>query len=266
MPLPYFEQPKLSLGPVTVVAFGLLVAIAGWVGLSIVQRRAIVERLDPGKASGLVGWVLLPGFIMAHVFERLVYHPRQWIEDPLSIFWLWQSLSSFGGFLGAVLGAWIFTRRYKTKHETWRYLDLIAYGFVFGWIFGRLGCTLAYDHPGRETTSFLAQYYSDGKARFNLGMIEALYFLPFAAIFFTLGRKRRPAGFYVGLLCVLYAPFRFFLDFARYADVRYFGLTPAQWGSLLVTLVGIGIMCTMWLKPQDAVEGQTLPSIPPGVG
>jgi phosphatidylglycerol---prolipoprotein diacylglyceryl transferase len=233
------------------------------VGAAVIRSRAVVEHLDPEKANRLTTWIWVPGFIVAHVFECVVYQPEMWIKNPLSIFWIWQSLSSFGGFIGAVVGAWIFTRRHKTKPDTWRYLDVVAYAFVFGWIFGRLGCTLAYDHAGRETTFLLAQVYTDGKARFNLGMIEGLYFLPLAAIFFALGRKRRPAGFYVGLLCLLYGPFRFFIDFARYADVRYFGLTPAQWGSVVVTVAGIAIMRTVLLKhPQSSVEAAHLPIIP----
>ena len=242
MPIPYFEQPRLSLGPLTIHAFGALVAAAVIVGSKVVDRRAQTEGLDPDMAKRLVAWILIPGFIVAHVFDRLVYFPHEWIKNPISIFWIWQSLSSFGGFLGVVIGAWMFARRYKTKGDTWRYLDLIAFGFVFGWVFGRLGCTLAFDHPGRETTSFLAQYYSDGKARFNLGMIEAAYFVPLSGIFFLLGRRRRGAGFFVGMLCLFYGPFRFFLDFARHIDVRYLGLTPAQWGSLLVTIASIGIL------------------------
>jgi len=216
-----------------------------WVGGEIVKRRAVKEGLDPAKASRLVSGMLIPGFIVAHVFDRLVYHPQEWLRDPLSILWIWKSLSSFGGFWGVVLGAWILSKRHPTKPDTWRYLDLIAYAFAFGWIFGRLGCTLAYDHPGRETNFFLAQIFSDGKARFNLGMIEALYFIPLAAIFFALGRKPRPAGFFVGLLCLFYGPFRFFVDFARYVDARYFGLTPAQWGSLLVIIAGALILFRM---------------------
>ena len=36
--------------------------------------------------------------------------------------------------------------------------------FPFGWIFGRLGCFLAYDHPGAPTTFFLGQKYRTGRS------------------------------------------------------------------------------------------------------
>lgn len=46
------------------------------------------------------------------------------------------------------------------------------------------------------------------------------------------------ACFFVGLLAVAYAPVRFGFDFLRTVDVRYAGLTPAQWACFAV--IGAG--------------------------
>ena len=56
---------------------------------------------------------------------------------------------------------------------------------------------------------------------------------------------------YVTLLTLAYAPVRFGLDFLRATDVpepdaRYFGLTPAQWGCVLVLFAGIGL--AVWTR------------------
>ena len=64
-------------------------------------------------------------------------------------------------------------------------------------------------------------------------------------------RGTQPIGTYVLLLVGAYAPVRFFLDFLRATDValpdrRYFGLTPAQYGSIAATLAAIGI--ALWAK------------------
>jgi phosphatidylglycerol---prolipoprotein diacylglyceryl transferase len=241
-PIPYFEQPRLSIGPLTIHAFGVLVAVAVISGTEILRRRAETERLDANKAQQLLMWALVFGFVIAHLFDRFVYYPREALADPMSILKIWTSLSSFGGFLGVVIGIFVYLRRHPLKPLTWRYVDLIAYAFPFGWIFGRTGCFLAFDHPGRETAFFLAQVYKDGKVRFNLGLLEALYFIPLALVFYLLGRRRRGPGFYVGLLPLLYVPFRFFADFLRIHDTRYAGLTPGQWGCIVVTFVGAVIL------------------------
>lgn len=240
--LPYFAQPRLPLGPVTIHAFGVLVAAAVLVGTEVLRRRAAKQGLDVGIMQRMIGWVLVAGFIGAHLFDRLVYFPEETLKDPLSILWIWQSLSSFGGFLGASFGAWLFLRKNPLSPRTWRYLDAIAYAFPFGWIFGRTGCFVAFDHPGRETTFFLGQVYKDGVVRFNLGLFEAIYFIPVMVLFLIVGRRRHGPGFFVGLLALVYVPFRFAADFLRIVDVRYGGLTPGQWGTIVLAFLSLWLL------------------------
>jgi phosphatidylglycerol---prolipoprotein diacylglyceryl transferase len=248
--IPYFEQPSLSLGPITIHLFGALLAVAILAGQAIMRRRALATGIDRKVADHLLGWVLVCGFLGAHLVDRLVYFPRQTWEDPLSLLKVWEGISSFGGFLGAVVGAALFVRRAGLGEASWRYLDAVAYAFPFGWIFGRLGCFVAFDHPGLPTSIFLGQMYKDGLVRHNLGLEEALFTIPLAALFLLLGKRPRAPGFFVGLLPILYAPFRFLTDFLRIVDVRYLGLTPGQWGAL--GLVVVGAMILRRVKKQDA--------------
>ena len=98
--------------------------------------------------------------------------------------------------------------------------------------------------PSQElaTHFILGERYVDGVVRHNLGLEEALFIAVVAALFHVLGRTARPAGFFVGLLAMLYAPVRFGLDARRIDDARYLGLTPAQYGAAGLLLVGLGIM------------------------
>jgi phosphatidylglycerol---prolipoprotein diacylglyceryl transferase len=236
--LPYFPQPTFHLGPITIHAFGVLVALAMIVGMRFVRRRAAADGLDPVVADRMVTWVLIGGFIGAHLVDRFIYFPGQTLQDPISILRFWDGLSSFGGFIGAVAGTLLFFRKNPTLPR-WRLMDAVAYGFPFGWIFGRLGCFVAFDHPGAPTSFFLGQKNADGVTIHNLGFEEALYTVFIAAVFWVLGRKARPAGFFVAMLAIVYAPVRFLFDFLRTRDVRYVGLTPGQWGALALLVVGV---------------------------
>jgi phosphatidylglycerol---prolipoprotein diacylglyceryl transferase len=242
--IPYFSQPAVPLGPLTIYGFGVLVAVAIFLGMGLVRRRARRHGLDPALAYRLVTWILVGGFLGAHLVDRFVYFPRETLREPITILKLWVGLSSFGGFLGAVAGAVIFIRREKLVVQAWEYLDTIAYAFPFAWIVGRLGCFVAFDHPGARTSFFLGQQFKDGVVRHNLGLEEAIYTVFMSAVFYVLGRKPRPVGFFVGLLPLLYAPVRFGLDFLRIVDVRYLGLTPGQYGSIGVGLLGALILWT----------------------
>jgi phosphatidylglycerol:prolipoprotein diacylglycerol transferase len=238
--IPYFDQPQIPLGPLSIHGFGVLVAVGVLVAIAVLKRRAERDGLDSAVAQSLATWILVGGFVGAHLADRFVYFPAETMSDPLSIVRIFDGLSSFGGFVGAISATLV--RRRTLGGQLWRYLDTIAFAFPFGWLFGRLGCFVAFDHPGSPTSMFLGQEYRDGIVRHNLGLEEAIYTLLLAAIFLFLGRNGRPAGFYVGMLATLYAPFRFGLDYLRKVDVRYLGLTPAQYGSVVVFAAGVFIL------------------------
>ena len=240
--LPYLVQPQLSIGPLHIYAFGVLVAIAVLVGSYVARRRARILGLDQSVTQDLLTWVTVGGFLGGHVIDQIVYEPATLLSDPTRILRIWDGIGSIGGFIGAVLAALVFARRRRLGGGIWKHLDAVAYGFPFGWTFGRLGCAVAFDHPGVATQFLLGERYVDGIVRHNLGFEEALYTIALAAVFYVLGRKPRADGTFVGVLAVLYAPVRFALDFLRIGDARYFGMTPAQYGSALLALVGLAIL------------------------
>lgn len=259
MAIPYFSPPHL--GPFH--AFGALVATAVLVGTHVLQRRAEHERLNPELAARLVFWVLIGGFLGAHLVHCFVYYPKETFENPITILKVWEGISSFGGFVGAVGAIYAFSRRAEWQRlplpTRWRYIDTVAYAFVMGWIFGRAGCTVAVDHPGSPTTFVLGFERADGTVIHNLGLYEALYFIPLAGLFWMLGRTPRGfgPGFFTGLIALLYGPVRFGLDFLRTADVLYGGLTPGQWGSIAVSLAGVYVI---WRAGQLERQEASLPA------
>lgn len=241
--------PFLIIGKLTIHAFGILVAIGILTGIRLTKKRARELGLVDERVDSMVTWVLVLGFIIAHLFDVVAYqtfgaHPRLIdIINPISGF------SSFGGFAGALIGLFIWCRRYR--QPVMPYADSLAYGLATGWMFGRLGCFTAHDHPGRLTSFFLAVQYPGG-ARHDLGLDEAIWAACVAGLFAWLRhRRKQPLGTYVSILTIAYAPVRFALDFLRATDVpepdaRYGGLTPAQWGCLLVLIAGIGLL--VWTR------------------
>jgi phosphatidylglycerol:prolipoprotein diacylglycerol transferase len=227
-----------DLGLFKVHAFGVMVLLGILIGGCVLRRRSQAMGLEPARADRLLGWILVGGFLGAHLVDRLVYFPARTLADPVSLLRVWDGLSSFGGFLGASIGALAWARRGHGAGATWSYLDAIAYAFPIGWLFGRLGCFLAFDHPGLPTRFALGQTYLDGVVRHNLGLEEALLVIPLAVAMALAGRRNHQPGYLVGFLATLYAPVRFFLDFLRANDTRYFGLTPAQYGAIAVLLAG----------------------------
>ncbi|MBK7586598.1 MAG: prolipoprotein diacylglyceryl transferase [Myxococcales bacterium] len=280
--IPFIQLPDFELipqgffggtfppAPFSFKPFGTLVAIGVYVASYLMIKHGKRRGLDDKKLMSFMMWCGGIGFLGGHVFDTIFYFPERIMADPLSLIRLWEGLSSFGGFAGATIGlvVWKVIHKQKALH----YADVVASCFPVGWWFGRLGCSVAHDHPGIASNLWLAVRYPDG-GRLDLGLIEMVLTVPLALGFLYLQRKPRPWGFYLGSMCVAYSPIRFGLDFLRIrqgvtADARYFGLTPAQWGAFLLFTAGAVVLWRALrtpLRPPDPAPSEAEPEAPEAV-
>jgi phosphatidylglycerol:prolipoprotein diacylglycerol transferase len=250
--LPFFTIPDGRIGPIPLHPFGVLVATGIMVGHRIATRRAEKLGLNAEKFESLVFWTVATGIVLSHVFDAIFYHPQQIAEDPLYLFKIWAGLSSFGGFFGAAIGFLVYLRR-NPDVDGWRAADAIGLGLPVGWIFGRMGCATVHDHPGRPSTHWLAVDFPANSPRplgfppgprFDLGLLELLLTPILVATVYLVAKRTTKRGAVIGALCTVYPFIRFPLDFLRETDanggdVRYFGLTPGHFASLICLAIGL---------------------------
>jgi phosphatidylglycerol---prolipoprotein diacylglyceryl transferase len=279
--IPYVEVPELPLPflkyipllnrfatgahPPSIKPFGTLVAIGVYVGSVVAMRHARERKLNEKKMSEFIFWVVAAGFIGGHMLDAVFYHPDRLARDPAYLFMLWEGLSSYGGFVGAVLGA-LAWRLYRNE-PILGYCEVVNSAFPLAWVFGRAGCATVHDHPGRLSDAWFAVKWPLGNSfvgRFDLGLYEMTLAIPLAVAFWWLWRRKpkRALGFYTGIMCAAYAPVRFFLDFLREdekdllgGDPRYAGLTPAQWACFGLLAMGLYFL-NVWRKGREAEEGE----------
>lgn len=276
--IPFIELRVYNLnvpgvGNLPLDPWAILVCIGFVVGLEIARYRAIRLGLD---VRDLVDGALVTvgaGFVVAHLVTVLFYFPERLQEDGImSLLKVWEGFSSTGGFLGAVIGAFGYYRVWK-KLPALRYADTICYGFPFGWFFGRLGCGSVHDHVGSLTTFPLAMNFDQGIGpwaggsafihgiRHELGLYEAAFLIPVMVLFYWWGREDRVPGFFLGAFGALYAPVRFILEFLRnhdleHQDARYLGMTPAQYGMIVLFLVSVVFLARLDRKGWKGVDLQ----------
>jgi phosphatidylglycerol---prolipoprotein diacylglyceryl transferase len=251
--IPYVHVPSVELGPVTLHPFGMLVAVAIWVGTSLAERRARKLGMDLPRLRSFVAWVLVCGFVGGHVIDAALYRPAEVAARPWMLLLLWEGQGSYGGFVGALAGAllwkyceprpWIKvasltipTLRLRSVPEPILPLaDLLLSVFPVAWIFGRMGCSVAHDHMGirAEPGTWLAVQagpYEPSAVRhlplgielrhgeapqFDLGLLELFFTIVLASALVATWRWRFKDGFYVAIVALSYAPIRFLLDFLR---------------------------------------------------
>jgi phosphatidylglycerol:prolipoprotein diacylglycerol transferase len=273
--IPYIQIPDGSIGPVPIHPFGVLVATGVLLGTGMTARRARWLGWDVVKLNSFITWMLVTAFVLSHVLDSLFHHWSEVVKRPWSVIMLWEGLSSFGGFAGAVVGivAWRYLvieggrlRVRPRPHPILPYADLVASCLPLGWMFGRMGCASVHDHPGARVLpgadSLLAVAYpkftGDGAVhklwfielidghdpRFDLGLLELFFTILLVSCFALTWRRRLPLGSYLIATALSYAPVRFAMDFLRIpasenGDTRYAGLTPAQYGCIALFVFGI---------------------------
>ncbi len=242
--LPYAIPPSLDVGPFEFHVFGFLVGCAIVFGTVMGAWRSHQLGLDERVTNEVALWAVIPGMIVAHLYSAVFYFPEKVAENPLYLLYMWDGISSFGGFIGGTLGVLYYFR--SRRIPFWPYADAVLFGFAFAWLFGRLGCTVAFDHPGLVTDFPLAMKYPwslggepAGQLRHNLGFYEWLWQVPLFAFLWSQRNKPRFTGWYCAVVLMLYTPVRFGLDFLRASDVHYFGLTAGQYAA--VALFGLGV-------------------------
>lgn len=264
--IPYIEAPELPLSflakiplldryvdashPPSIKPFGTLVALGVYLGSIVAMRHARQRGIHEKKMNEFIFWVVGLGFVGGHMLDAVFYHPHRLVAHPLYLFQLWDGLSSYGGFIGALIGAlaWRFSR----GEPILAMCECINSAFPLAWVFGRAGCASVHDHPGRLSDAWYAvkwPMHGGVVGRIDLGLVEMALTIPLAASFLVLWARKpdRPLGFYTGWMCVAYAPVRFLLDFLREGegqgivggDPRYGGLTPAQWACFGLLALGL---------------------------
>jgi len=243
-----FRDRDLVIQPF--VAFVVAALFVGYaVALLFANRHGRSVELTMSLALYLVAF----SFPISYLLNGLFYEPERFfsvLSRPSEIAGARLGWSMYGGIAGTLVGAWVWKWRHKAS--ILQIGDAFAFGGPFGWFFARVGCFVTHDHPGRVTEFFLAVAdFHTGvppyQPRHDLGLYDMLVLAGIAVTFLVLSRTPRKPGFYVGLLAVLYAPCRFLLDFLRApvsegGDIRYGGLTPAQYGSVLLLVAGVLVL------------------------
>lgn len=241
-----------SLGPFTVYSFGVMLAIAFLVAGNVVQRELERKHLDPELASSFVLWAAVGGLVGSRVLS-FVDDWAGFVADPLQFVFTGAGFVFYGGLIGGFLTvSYIIWRR---GLPYWRITDCIAPALAIGQAIGRIGCQLAGDGDwGTPTTlpwgmSFpnaiigWKEWTEENHLPIDVHVHPAPVYetLAYFAVFLVLWTRRRsshPDGYILWLYFLLSGAVRFLVEFVRINPKIAFGLSEAQFISLLLMAIG----------------------------
>jgi len=236
-------------GPVFIHSWGLMAAlgVAAAVWLASRKREKMgIEENDFWKLAVVMVVSVFLGARILYVIEMWEFYN----SDIFSFFKVWEGgFSLFGGVIGGLLTGLLWAR----KRMSWQALGwMLTPAWVVGIMFGRIGCSLIHDHPGK-ITNLPFGVHVDGilhhePALYEVVMLGAISILLVAWEKFERKRKIGYVNSVVfPLSLILYSGGRFWLDFFRElpaegGDPRYLGLTLAQYISIAVFFIGIEVL------------------------
>ena len=249
--IPSPSSGSLSIGPLRLNAYGLMIAIGVIVAVRIAGRRA--EKFGVATMedfSSIATWAVPAGIIGGrayHVITDVQLFRDNWIDA----FKIWQGgLGIWGGvFVGVLVGYW----RAKVRGlDAWWILSCAAPAIPVAQAIGRWGNWWNQELFGRPTDLPWALSVSNGtaiKAGYPVGttfhptfLYESLACLALAALLLVVERRFSPArGRLIAWYAAGYTIFRFFIEGLRVDSAHSAGgLRLNQWVSLVVFSVAVG--------------------------
>jgi len=252
-------DPISHLGPIPINWYGLFVALGFIVGWLLVRRWAARSDVAREKVDALLIWVIVGAIIGARLYYIVQNQPGDYLRQPLRMFAVWEGgLAFFGGLFGAIIAAFVYTRRERLSFS--RIADIFAPAIPVGSAIGRIACGLAGMDYGTRTNLPWGVIYAnpnsyapmDGMPRHPDQYYELLGDLVIAGILTKLRGKLPQGGLFLSYL-ILFSILRFFIFFVRGSlGPVALGLKNAQWTALAILAVAVPVLLIRVSRNQNA--------------
>ena len=255
-------SPELfKIGSFAVRYYSLMFVIAFMLGLFIMKKIFINDKIDVEKLDSLFMYVVLATLFGARIGHFLFYDPQFLIEKPLEVilpfrfspkfeFTGFAGLASHGAAIGVIIALYFYSKKVLKKPLLF-ILDRIAIPVAIGGAFVRLGNLMNSEIIGKPTNSdygFIFRRLGEDFPRHPAQLYEAIsYVLIFVVVWFVYWKtdKKEKLGYIFGLYFVLMWSARFVIEFFKEAQVddrAAWALNTGQLLSIPLILLGFYLM------------------------
>jgi phosphatidylglycerol---prolipoprotein diacylglyceryl transferase len=252
-----------KLGPVAIRYYSLMFVIAFMLGLNLMKKIYINEKISLEKLDSLFIYAVVATLIGARIGHFLFYDPQFLIEKPLEVilpfrfspkfeFTGFAGLASHGAAIGIITAMYIYSKKVLKKPLLF-ILDRVVIPVAIGGMFVRLGNLMNSEIIGKPTNAdygFVFKRLGEDIPRHPAQLYEAIcYLIIFVILWFLYWKtsKKEKLGYLFGVYFSLTFSARFVIEFFKEAQVEgredwILGLNTGQILSIPLILVGLYFM------------------------
>jgi prolipoprotein diacylglyceryl transferase len=258
--IPSPSSNSITIGPLTLRAYGLLIALGVFAAVWLTDRRWRARGGEPGTISAIALWAVPGGLIGARLYHVITDY-ELYTHHPLNAFKIWAGgLGIWGGIAGGVLAGALYARRHHLDLAA--LLDAVAPALPLAQAIGRWGNYFNQELFGRPTTLPWALKISPANrptaylrsSTFHpIFLYEFIWDLVVVALLLLIERRvRLRKGYLFACYVALYTFGRFFIEYLRIDFAhKFLGLRLNDWVSLLVFA---GSVVVLWRYGRPAPE------------
>ena len=255
----FFNNPSLvEIGPLKIQYYAVTWLLSAVLIYMFLSRHTIIKELGLNKDE-VNDMVFLYGLFFGAVLGGRIgymffYGTDQLINNPLSLFYIWQGgLSFHGGLMGVVISLFVFSKRKNI--EFLRLIDGVALSMPIGLGLVRIGNFLNGELYGRPTDSewgFIFPTDPFGLLRHPSQLYESfgegiLLFV----ILMTINKLTKISGIISSCFLIFYGLIRFIIEYYRQPDahIGYVAFDSLSMGQILcIPMIVIGIFMFIYSR------------------
>ena len=239
------------IGEFEIRTYGVLLALAFVIGLYLATKEAKRRKIDHTNLVNLFIFIMIGAGVGSRIGHIIVYW-NDYGGDFLSMLKFWNGGASFfGGFLGAVLLAYAYTK--IKKLNLWKYADILTPCVALGMFMVRIGCFLNWEDYGIASSLPWAVKVGSDFARHPTQIYLSLLGLVLFFVFSKLRYKKRFDGALFLLFIIIFSFFGFLIELIRDSP-RFFGLTAPQ----MIEIVLVVVALILYIKFKKGISSSFL--------
>ncbi|MFL0800365.1 MAG: prolipoprotein diacylglyceryl transferase [Agarilytica sp.] len=244
-----FDPIIISYGGFSISWYGVIFAAAITIGFYLSKYIFLYEDKPLRQLDDLLFYVVFGVIVGARLGHCLFYDPQYYFSNPLKILMIWEGgLASHGGGAGAILGVYIYSKKYSAPF-IWLLDRIVIPTALFG-VFVRFANFLNSEIVGSKSNTALAVVFGkiDNVPRHPAQLYEAFGYLVIFIILCTVYFKtkaKKCLGALLGLFLTTIFLVRFMVEYVKMPQASYalgINLNTGQLLSIPFLILGVGLI------------------------